>query len=91
MSLNIKSLNIKSSEAYELTRELARLTGESLTQAVTAAVAERLDRVRRQHGDTRLRAAVLLAIGRDTAPRLREPTLGTEHGDLLYDERGLPR
>ncbi|MFN2494798.1 MAG: type II toxin-antitoxin system VapB family antitoxin [Pseudonocardiaceae bacterium] len=85
------SLNIKSAEAHELTRELARLTGESLTQAVTVAVAERLDRVRREHSDTRLRAQAMLAIGRDTAPRLREPSLSTEHGELLYDDRGLPR
>ncbi len=49
------------------------------------------ERVRREHSDTRLRAEALLAIGRDTAPRLREPTLRTEHGELLYDERGLPR
>ncbi|WP_037057962.1 type II toxin-antitoxin system VapB family antitoxin [Pseudonocardia asaccharolytica] len=40
------SLNIKSREAHELTRELACLTGESLTQAVTEAVRERLERVR---------------------------------------------
>lgn len=85
------SLNIKSDEAHELTRELARLTGESLTQAVTVAVQERLERVRREHSDTRLRAEALLAIGRDTAPRLREPSRSIEHGELLYDERGLPR
>ncbi|MGH3881811.1 MAG: type II toxin-antitoxin system VapB family antitoxin [Pseudonocardiaceae bacterium] len=85
------SLNIKSDETHELTRELAQLTGESLTQAVTTAVQERLERVRREHGDTQLRAQALLAIGRDTAPRLREPTLRTEHGELLYDDRGLPR
>lgn len=85
------SLNIKNDETHELTRELARLTGESLTQAVTTAVAERLERVRREHSDTQLRAAALLAIGRDTASRLRAPTLDTEHGELLYDERGLPR
>jgi len=30
----------------------------------------------------------LLAIGRDTAPR--EPFRGADHGDLLYDDRGLP-
>ncbi|MGH3980306.1 MAG: type II toxin-antitoxin system VapB family antitoxin [Pseudonocardiaceae bacterium] len=85
------SLNIKSNEVHELTRELAQLTGESLTQAVTTAVRERLDRVRRQCDDTRLRAEAMLAIGRDTAPRLREPARSTEHGELLYDERGLPR
>ncbi|MGH3922481.1 MAG: type II toxin-antitoxin system VapB family antitoxin [Pseudonocardiaceae bacterium] len=85
------SLNIKSDEAHKLTRELAQLTGESLTQAVTTAVQERLERVRQKHNDTLITAEALLAIGRDTAPRLREPTLSAEHGELLYDERGLPR
>lgn len=33
----------------------------------------------------------LLAIGKDCAPRLKEPFRSADHGDLLYDERGLPR
>ncbi len=85
------SMNIKSAEAHELARELASLTGESLTEAVTAAVRERLERVRQTDAHTRSRADVLLDIGRDTAPRLTEQTLTVEHGDLLYDEAGLPR
>lgn len=84
-------LNIKSDEAHRLTRELAELTGESLTQAVTVAVQERLNRIRLGHTDTQRQAQVLLAIGRDTARRLGEPARSAEHGDLLYDERGLPR
>jgi hypothetical protein len=40
-------LNIKNEETHQLVRELARLTGESMTAAVTEAVRERLDRVRR--------------------------------------------
>ncbi len=32
----------------------------------------------------------LLAIGKDCAPYLKEPFRSAEHGDLLYDERGLP-
>jgi antitoxin VapB len=83
------SLNIKNERTHQLVLELARLTGESQTEAVTTAVAERLERVRhRQVGGL---ADRLLAIGRDTAPRLREPYRSGEHGDLLYDERGLPR
>lgn len=61
------------------------------TQAVTVALQERLERIRLQHGDARRRAQALLAIGRDTARRLGEPARSTEHGELLYDERGLPR
>ncbi len=82
------SLNIKSTETHELVQELAALTGETQATAVTIAVRERLDRVRR------LREAGLadrlLAIGADTAPRLRELFRSADHGDLLYDQRGLP-
>jgi antitoxin VapB len=85
------SLNIKSDEAHELARELARLTGESLTEAVTRAVRDRLERVRGERAHARARAGALLAIGRDTARRLADPVRNLDHGELLYDERGLPR
>jgi len=83
------SLNIKSEKAHRLARELARLTGESMTAAVTKAVRERLDRVRRD--DAVGLADRLVAIGKDCAARLKEPFRTADHGDLLYDERGLPR
>ena len=83
------SLNIKSEEAHRLARELARLTGESMTAAVTEAVRERLDRLRRDEAVGL--ADRLLAIGKDCAARLNEPFRSADHGDLLYDERGLPR
>lgn len=82
------SLNIKSAETHQLVQELAALTGETQTRAVTVAVRERLERVRQLH-EVGL-ADRLLAIGRDTAPRLHEPFRTADHGDLLYDERGLP-
>jgi hypothetical protein len=62
-------LNIKSEEAHRLARELARLTGGSMTAAVTQAVRERLDRVRREE-DAGL-AERLLAIGRYSPIRAR--------------------
>jgi hypothetical protein len=34
---------------------------------------------------------VLLAIGQDVAGRLTGDARTLDHGDLLYDERGLPR
>lgn len=83
------SLNIKSEETHHLARELAQLTGESLTAAVTVAVRERLDRERRQRGVGL--ADRLLAIGKDCAAHLKEPYRSVNHGELLYDERGLPR
>lgn len=85
------SLNIKSDEAQRLTRELAELTGESLTTAVTTAVRERLERVRAAPTQVRARADGLLAIGRDAASRLPARTREVDHGELLYDEVGLPR
>jgi antitoxin VapB len=81
-------MNIKNQEAYRLTKQLAKLTGESLTTAVTEAVRERLDRVRRKHGVDL--AERLLVIGRDCAAHLKEPYRSINHENMLYDERGLP-
>ncbi len=83
------SLNIKNEETHRLIRALAALTGESMTAAVTEAVRERLERLRMAQSAGL--ADRLLAIGRDCAGRLEEPYRSAEHGDLLYDERGLPR
>lgn len=83
------SLNIKNEETHRLVRELAALTGESMTEAVTEAVRERLERIRREAGQSL--AERLLAIGRDCAAHLKEPFRSADHGELLYDERGLPR
>lgn len=82
-------LNIKNEKTHRLVRELATLTGESMTAAVTEAVRERLDRLRRARG-VRL-AERLIAIGQDCATHLKEPFRSADHGELLYDERGLPR
>ena len=35
-------------------------------------------------------SARLLEIGRDCAGRLKEPFRSADHGELLYDEKGLP-
>lgn len=70
-------------------RELAALTGESMTAAVAQAVRERLDRLRCERGVDL--ADRLLAIGKDCAAHLKAPFRSADHGDLLYDEHGLPR
>ena len=82
------SLNIKSAETNRRVRELARLTGETMTQAVDRAVAERLERLTRARNRTR-RADKLLKIGRECAAL---PVLDARSPeDMLYDDRGLPR
>jgi antitoxin VapB len=82
------SLNIKNESTHRQVRLLARLTGETMTEAVDRAVAERLDRLRRKRNKPAL-AARLLRIGHECA---KLPVLdGRSPEDMLYDERGLPK
>ena len=83
------SLNIKHKDAHKLASQLAKLTGENMTQAVTKAIRERLERVRDHRGSGL--ADRLTQIGKDCAGHLKEPFRSLDHGDLLYDEKGLPR
>ena len=83
-------LNIKNEEACLLARDLARLTGETMTGAITVALRERLAREKRRY-DADARVEELLAIGRRCAASLEPGPSAVEHGDLLYDEHGLPR
>jgi antitoxin VapB len=72
------ALSIKTAEADELARSLARLTGESMTEAVTAALRERLARERARRAteaDLPARLAALsdrLRVAYDTRPVSRE-------------------
>jgi antitoxin VapB len=86
------SLNIKSEEAEELARTLAQATGESLTGAITVALRERLERLTELDGTARRqRAARLRQISADAGPRWTAEYRTTEHGEMLYDDAGLPR
>jgi len=82
-------MNIKNEKTENLAKELARLTGESKTAAITQAVRERLDRLRSKQGAGL--ADRLLKIGKDCAARLNGTFRTVDHGELLYDEKGLPR
>ena len=84
------SLNIKNDETCLLARDLARLTGETMTGAITVALRERLEREKRRRGaDARIDE--LVAIGKRCAKLLGPGPSAMEHGDMLYDERGLPK
>jgi antitoxin VapB len=80
---------MKNKELYRLSKQLAQLTGETLTTAVTVAVRERLDRIRHQQGVDL--AERLLEIGRSCAAQLKEPFRTIDHDKMLYDNRGLPK
>ena len=82
-------LNIKNDETCSLARDLARLTGETMTGAITVALRERLEREKRRR-DLDARVEELLAIGRCCAETLEPGPSAIEHGDLLYDDQGLP-
>lgn len=82
------SLNIKNEQTHRMAKELARLTGESVSAAVGEAVRERLDRIR---GKSTTMAERLLEIGRDCAAHLKEPYKSIDIDEFLYDEKGLPK
>lgn len=86
------ALTIKNEEAETLCRELAHLSGETITEAVTMAARERLERLRLD-GSAAGRAEQILALGRAIAPVLRDESRAFVALDIadLYDENGLPK
>jgi antitoxin VapB len=81
-------LNIKDRVTEQSVRELATLTGETVTTAVRRAAEERLQRVRRARAGASL-AAELLEIGRRCAA-LPDLDQRTPDEILGYDAHGLP-
>ena len=79
------ALSIKTEEADRLARELAAATGESLTEAVTQALRERLERVqsRDDYLDRIRRLQDEYASHPVVDPRTPDEIIG-------YDEFGLP-
>ena len=84
------SLNIKNEETCRLAGEMARLTGETMTGAITIALRERLEREKRERS-LEARVQELRAIAERCAKLLGPGPSSVEHGDVLYDERGLPK
>ena len=81
-------LNIKNDEAHRLARQLADLTGVSLTDAVTEALRDRLMRETRRRDVGRV-THELMELGRRYAALPDADTRGAD--DILgYDENGLP-
>lgn len=79
------SMNIKNEETHRMAQELAALTGESLTTAVSKAVEERLIRMKSRGVKERI-----AKIRREVTRELKGKPL-PDHAELLYDERGLPK
>jgi antitoxin VapB len=86
-------LNIKNEEAYRLAREVAKRSGESLTDAVTTALRERLERQQAEERQEPHSSAERLRKLEEIAKRFDElPILDDREPDEIigYDEHGLP-
>ena len=83
------ALNIRNVEAERLAETVAKLTGETKTEAVTKALRDRLVRLRRDRARRSL-ADELDDIARHCSSL---PVLDSRGADeiLGYDEHGLPR
>jgi antitoxin VapB len=83
------ALNIRNAEAERLAAQLARLTGENKTEAVTKALRDRIARITSERRGRRL-ADELDDIARQCA---RRPVLDRRPADevLGYDDTGMPR
>lgn len=82
-------LNIKNPETDRLARELTEVTGENITEAVTNALRERLERESGRRHPRRL----LDEIARIQDRYRSLPLLDSRPADeiLGYDEAGLPQ
>lgn len=82
------ALSLKDPETDRLAREVASLTGETLTDAVRKALAERLERERHRAGTTMRLADRLEQLGRECAAL---PDLDARSPEEIvgYDETGM--
>ncbi len=81
------SLTIDNEETCQLANELAQLTGETQPEAIAAALRERLER----EWTIQERLKKMRAISEHISKMLREAGPPIDHGEFLYDERGLPK
>jgi len=81
------SLNVKDPEAHRLAQAIANETGETLTRAVTEALRQRYERLRKH--DHEALASDLRTIAKRAAAHIKRPYV--DHAEYLYDERGLPK
>jgi antitoxin VapB len=79
-------INIKNQKTRRLVEEIVQRTGESVTEAVTAALQKRLNELTREEKLARVRA-----ISAECSKLWVEPWKSMDHGDLLYDEQGMPK
>ena len=84
-------LRIDNPETLRLVEELTRRTGQSAERVIEVALRERRARLRTPEEEAQRRARVY-AIVKDLQAQFKASGLPPiDHGELLYDENGLPR
>lgn len=82
-------LSIKNPETEQLAREISKETGESITDAITIALRDRLQRLRgRRHAKALIQEVDDILRRVDALPTLDERS---EDEILGYDSQGLPQ
>ncbi|WP_420973162.1 type II toxin-antitoxin system VapB family antitoxin [Brucella ciceri] len=80
------ALSIKTEEADRLARELSRLTGETMTDAITQAMRERLERLRAEQEAQRDYVSRMKTFVRERAARYdRRPVTKREWDEAVGD------
>ena len=84
------SLTIKNKDVYNLASELATLTGTSMTKVVLDALRSHREQILRKQQNT-MHVQELTSIAQRCAAHIQHPPLAVEHGDMLYDDNGMPK
>lgn len=84
------SMNIKDEAIHAMAKEIARATGESITEVVRTALSERKQRLDESGGGNSASWKEVCAIldRIHALPKFGPPI---DHGDLLYGDDGLPK
>ncbi len=83
-----QQLSIKSDHAYAVASELSEMIGESLTNVVTMALDQLLEREKRAR-DREAKIARIMAFAEEIKAHV-DPSLTSDHS-WLYDENGFPK
>jgi len=86
------ALHIKSEQVDLLARKVAKKTGETITEAISVALAERLARLQNQTRDNEeeLLRDVRAITARVSSKFRNDKRTARELIDALYDDQGLP-
>lgn len=82
------ALSLKDPETDQLARKVSQLTGETITQAITIALRERLDRL--EHNYDMMKKVRIQEILDQFKAKVPLTAKSSDHNDTLYGKDGLP-